>query len=185
MDKGLILRPSASLDMDVYVDSDYCGLWPEEDPHDPTCVKSRTGYVVCIANCPVIWISKLQSCISLSSMKAEYNALSMAMRDVLPTRDLFKKVGASLGVSEQQLTTFRTTIWEDNNGCMILARLEPGQNTPRSKHYAVKMHWFQSHLSPSHLWVERIDTSIQQADIMTKALTREVFERIRKLLCGW
>lgn len=183
--QGLILRPTDSLDMDVYVDSDYCGLWNAEDKHDPSCVKSRTGYVICIANCPIIWISKLQSCISLSSMEAEYNALSQAMRDVLPARDLFKTVGSAVGITEEQLTTFKTTVWEDNNGCLTLARLEPGQNTPRSKHYAVKVHWFRSHLAPNRVVVERIDTSIQRADVMTKALTTVVFQKIWKLLCGW
>ncbi|KAI2505066.1 hypothetical protein MHU86_9342 [Fragilaria crotonensis] len=60
---------------------DFAGLWGFEDPQDPTCVKSRTGYVLCLAGCPIIWASKLQSDIALSTMEAEYNALSMALRN--------------------------------------------------------------------------------------------------------
>ena len=75
LNEGLILQPSGELNLDVYVDADFAGLWPHEDKLDPTCVKSRTGFIICISNCPVIWTSKLQNEISLSTMESEYNAL--------------------------------------------------------------------------------------------------------------
>jgi hypothetical protein len=88
-DKGLILCPaiceeSGELPIDCYVDADFAGLWGYKDCNDASCMKSRTGYVINIINCPVVWKSKLQSYIASSTMEAEYNALSMAMRDVLP-----------------------------------------------------------------------------------------------------
>jgi hypothetical protein len=81
LEKGLVLRPSDTLDIDCYVDADFAGLWPHENKSDPTCVKSRTGFAICIANCPVIWSSKLQSEIATSTMESEYSALSSTMRD--------------------------------------------------------------------------------------------------------
>jgi hypothetical protein len=57
-------------------------MWVYEDRDDPSCVKSRTGYVIFVMGCPVIWKSKLQSDIATSTMELEYNALSMAMRDL-------------------------------------------------------------------------------------------------------
>jgi len=66
------------------VDLDFAGLWPHEDKHDPSCVKRRTGFVICISGCPVTWTSKLQTDIATSMMEAEYNALSMSMQDLLP-----------------------------------------------------------------------------------------------------
>ena len=59
LDKGLILCPSDQLDIDCYVNADFAGLWPHKDKQDPTSVKSRTGFVICIANCPAIWASRL------------------------------------------------------------------------------------------------------------------------------
>ena len=53
-DKGLVLRPTNEMGIDCYVDADFAGLWGVEDPQDPTSVKSRTGYVLCLAGCPVI-----------------------------------------------------------------------------------------------------------------------------------
>jgi hypothetical protein len=71
MNEGLTLRPSDDLDIDCYVDADFAGLWPYEDKLDPSCVKSRTGFAICVANCPVIWSSKLQGDIATSTMETE------------------------------------------------------------------------------------------------------------------
>lgn len=57
MDKGLVFRPSGELKVDCFVDSDFAGLWPHEEKNDEDCVKSRTGFVICISDCPVIWTS--------------------------------------------------------------------------------------------------------------------------------
>ena len=73
--KGLILDPKRNdLGIDLYVDADFAGLWSYEDPQDPSCVKSRTGFVIQIAGCPVMWASRLQQEIALSTMQAEYTA---------------------------------------------------------------------------------------------------------------
>ena len=50
-------------------------------------------------------------------------------------------------MSDKQITTFKMTIWEDNNvGILTLANLEPGHMTLWSKFYAIKYHWFHSHV---------------------------------------
>jgi hypothetical protein len=184
-DEGLILRPTGLFDIECFVDADFAGLWPYEDKHDPTCVKSRTGYVICISGCPVIWSSKLQTDIATSTMEAEYNGLSLSMRELLPFKRLFLAVSRGIGLGDDVTTTFKTTVWEDNNGALSLANMEPGRMTPRSKHYAVKYHWFRSHLAPNSVEVQKIDTTLQKADIFTKGLRKEKFWIIRKLLCGW
>ncbi len=61
--KGLTLH-------DCYPDADFAGLWTRDDKQDPHCVRSRTGYVICLADCPVLWKSQLQTEIALSTMEA-------------------------------------------------------------------------------------------------------------------
>ena len=173
------------MDIDVYVDADFAGLWPHEDKNDPTCVKSRTGFIICVSNCPVIWISKLQNEIALSTMESEYIALSYAMRSVLPFKTAVFAVSKAIGLSNERSTMFKTTVWEDNAGALTLANMEPGRITPRSKHFAIKYHWFRSHLKLNQVEVQKIDTHNQKADILTKGLTTATFQTIRKLLCGW
>ena len=185
-DEGLVLKPTHNdLHIDCFVDADFAGLWPYEDKQDPSCVKSHTSFAFCIANCPIIWTSKLQPDIATSTMEAEYNALSTAMKSVIPLLELLRVVGKGVGMSEEQRTKFKTTVWEDNMGALTLANMEPGQMTPRSKFYAIKYHWFRSHLKPNKISVEKISTDSQRADILTKGLTQATFENIRKLLCGW
>ncbi len=56
--KGLILNPSTTLNINCYPDADFAGLWTRDDKQDPHCICSQTGYVICLANCPVLWKSK-------------------------------------------------------------------------------------------------------------------------------
>ena len=175
---------SDTFEMDVCVDSDFLGIHGKEHRADPDNVKSRTGYVILLNQCPVIWSSHLQNTISVSTMMAEHCALSTAMREVIPLRELVRTVSRGCGISTECLTTFKTSVWEDNIGALTLANLDPGQNTPRSKFYDSKVHWFRSHLKPD-ITVKKVDTSLQIADTYTKPLVKEVFVRLRKLLMGW
>jgi hypothetical protein len=56
--KGLVLTPSRFLKIDCYPDADFASLWMHDDKQDPHCVWSCTGYVICLAGCPVLWKSK-------------------------------------------------------------------------------------------------------------------------------
>jgi hypothetical protein len=82
--KGYILRPSSSYNLDCFVDADFAGTWSASTSEDPSSVKSRTGYVITFASCPVLWCSKMQTEIALSTTEAEYIALSQSACDLLP-----------------------------------------------------------------------------------------------------
>ena len=185
-DKGLILRPDRNrpLDIDCYVDADFAGLYGFEQPHDPSSVKSRTGFVLCVSNCPVVWSSKLQHLIATSTTEAEYNALSEAMREVFPLQSSLEYLATTIGYDKKVLSNLLVTVHEDNAACLKLATLPPGQFTPRTKFYAVKVHWFRSKLNKQRR-VVKIDTKLQRADILTKGLSTDSFESIRFQLCGW
>jgi hypothetical protein len=106
MNKGLVLRLSDTLDIDRYVDADVAGLWPQENILDPTGVKSRIGFSICIANCPVIWSPKLKSEIATSTMESEYSAFSSAIRDLLPLRELLISLSHSISATGRHQSTF-------------------------------------------------------------------------------
>jgi hypothetical protein len=50
--------------------------------NSPITARSRTGYLILYANCPVVWCSKLQTEISHSATEAEYVALSQSLKEV-------------------------------------------------------------------------------------------------------
>ena len=136
--KSIILKPSSELTVDCYVNANFAGLWNREDHNDENCVKSRTGYVLCISKCPVIWITQLQDGITLSTMEAEYVDLSMAMRDLLPFKRLVKTIFMSIGFKKSQQFNILCNVFEDNAGALSLANLELPRITPRSKHFTRK-----------------------------------------------
>ena len=114
MNEGMIMKPmkTDSFQMDVYVDSDFLGSYGTEPRTDPDNVKNRTGYVILLNDCPIVWNSVLSQDFALSTMMAEYYAL----REVLPLQDLVKVVAEGCGIRSDCLTTFKTTVWEDNMG---------------------------------------------------------------------
>ena len=73
-DEGIILKPDKTQGLTCYVDADYAGEWTVDRALDPRACLSRTGYVIFYANCPIIWSSKLQTTIALSTTEAEYVA---------------------------------------------------------------------------------------------------------------
>ena len=146
-DKGLILHPTAfdkTFKMDVYVDAAFACGWSEELGTNPDSVKSRTGYIIEIMGCPILWVARLQKSIATSTMESEYTALSMSLRAAIPLMDIAKSVTNALRLDSDNILTFRATVHEDNQGALALAKLEPGRHTPRSKFYAIKLHWFRS-----------------------------------------
>lgn len=60
-DRGLILNPSSELKIDCYPDADFAGMYGYEILREPSCVKSRTGFFITVANCPDLWPSNLQT----------------------------------------------------------------------------------------------------------------------------
>ena len=73
----------------------------------------------------------------------------MSLTTAIPLMTVTSAINKGLDfVHPRLLITFRATIHEDNMGALLLAQLEPGQNTPCSKFYALKLHWFRSWLEP-------------------------------------
>ena len=119
---------------DYYDGADFAGLWKHEDDQDPEYVKSRTGFVFTLAGCSVSWSSKLQTKVATSTLAAEYIALSLVMQEFFPMQRILKEISEVLHL----------TIFEDNNGALALATAP--KLTPRTKHIAVKYHFFKEHI---------------------------------------
>ena len=182
-EEGLVIKPTQNLRIDLYADADFAGLWNSEDPCDPICTRSRTGFIITIGGIPLVWKSKLQTETALSTMESEYIALSMSMRDLVSIKELMYEVGTMLGVETSKLTLSR--VFEDNDACRKLAFSTMPKMTPRSKHIAVKYHWFREKLDELNIEILRVDTKEQLADIFTKGLVQKEFESKRLLVCGW
>ena len=86
-----------------------------------------------------MWKSKLQTLVAVSTMEAEYVALSMCMRELISLRRLLKELQ---GVFHFESSATRTalTVFEDNMGALSLVNVP--KLTPRSKYIAIPYHFF-------------------------------------------
>lgn len=184
MDRGLRIRAGNHMRLDCYVDADFCGLFNYEDADDADSARSRTGFLLTLADIPILWSSKMQTAIALSTMESEYVALSTAMRSLIPVKAVLKTITKALSI-DIEATSNMSTVWEDNQAALILATTDPPRMTPRSKHIAIKYHWFRKHLKVGYIEIKHITTDQQKADILTKALARLKHEQARLLTMGW
>ena len=183
-DMGLIFKPTFDkMVVDCYVDADFLGLFGTEAPDDPMSVRSRTGYVITLANCPLLWVSKLQTEIALSTCESEFVALSQAFRSLIPTRRLLEETLKGMELPTKVHYHAKSTVFEDNAAALGLATTK--KMTPRTRHMACKYFWFLEKVEEGVADVVKIESEKNLADIFTKNLGQIAFERVRMLLSGW
>jgi hypothetical protein len=191
-DKGLILKPSMSLTLDMFVDADFAGMWHKEYSALRDNVLSRTGFVITFCGCPITWCSKLQTEIVLSTTESEYIALSTGTRELLPLRRILEDIHrhSFINIATSSSTPSSTSpippskVYEDNNACIVLATTET-HFKPRTKHISLKYHHFHDQIRNGNLQIIRVDINSNIADIFTKPLSKLKFHTIRHLLMGW
>jgi hypothetical protein len=183
-DKGLILNPR-SHSFDCFVDADFVGNWDRVNADvDPSTAKSRTGYVLMYGGCPMVWASKLQREVALSTTEAEYNALSESLRDVINLMQLLDETKVNLKWDTAQLPpTVHCKVFEDNSGALEMGRLP--KMRPRTKHICVRMHHFREHVRQGKISLHKIPSRYQLADIATKPQPVALFEEQRESLLQW
>jgi hypothetical protein len=124
----------------------------------------------------------------LSTVEAEYLALSMAMRELLWLRRIVQDVADGLQLAYNPTSVVHSTVWEDNQGCIAVARRP--DLTVRTRHIVTKYH----HFLDKNIRVGESGNGIEiaycpasadmEADIMTKGVKRELFLPLRdKLMC--
>eukprot|EP00978_Attheya_sp_CCMP212_P032793 scaffold129607_cov53-Attheya_sp.AAC.1 len=101
--RGLVLKPSKLLKINCYPDADFVGLWGYEDPQDPNSAKSQTGFAITIADCPIVWHSKMQTEIALSTMEAEYVAFNASCKELTPIIRIVKGLAKLVSLPMNEL----------------------------------------------------------------------------------
>ena len=85
--------------------------------------KSRSGWIIRFAGAPITWVSKMQTITELSTMEAEYIALSTSLREVIPLMGILKEAREQ-GLQVQYIPPkIHSTVFEDNSGALELACL--------------------------------------------------------------
>ena len=186
IEKGIIIPPfKGDLTLRCYVDADFAGLYKIDSSESDSSAKSRTGYIIFLGPWPLIWKSFMQKKTAMSTLEAEYSALSSATRSVLFVIQLLKPTLDIVDNSDELKSIVQAPciIYEDNNGAYTVAKNQ--RVTSRTKYFNVEWHHFWEQVNDGTLSIEKIATGDQLADYLTKGLTRELFVNNRKSVQGW
>ena len=157
---------------------------PTSVERDPNSAKSRTGYAIPLAGCPVVWKSQLQTCVSQSTLEAEYVALSTALKTFLPIKRLLEEIVQEMKIVKLEDSRAHGTVFEDNQGAFYLATNH--RITSRTKYFLVKYHWFWGAYDEGKgFQIVKCPTNKQRADYLTKQLSEELFVNNRVAVQGW
>jgi hypothetical protein len=137
-----------------YVDSDMAG--------DKDSRRSTTGYVFTVGGTTISWISKLQKVVSLSTMEAEYVVATEASKEMIWLQRFMEELG-----KKQE----NSRLYCDSESVIHLAKNSTFHS--KTKHIQLRYHFIRSILEDGHLKLEKIHTSQNPADMLTKVVTRE------------
>ena len=149
-------------------DSDWAG--PLTDSR-----KSVSGHVFLLGNTPILWKSRKQTCVALSSNEAEYIAASEAAREAKWLRGLLDDMNL---YAAKPLPPFELCM--DNKGASDLIGLQLGTN--RSKHIDTRFHFTRDLVATGVLRITLVPSKDNAADGFTKPLRAENFERFLDLI---
>jgi hypothetical protein len=184
MDKGLIYKPQLNTGFEVYVDASFTGDWDTTNAEwDRDTARSRTGFVISYAGCPIIWISRLQSKIALSTIESEYLAISAATREVLPLLELAAEMSENGCGFKNQAPRMFCRVFEDNSGAIELATsAKSPKMRPRTRHINTKYHHFCDKVMDGTLEIHLVSIN----DMLAEKITNEaIHTRQRKRMMGW
>jgi hypothetical protein len=155
-------KDNGKLELSGFSDADWCG--------DKVDRRSTSGYLFKFQNAPVSWCSKKQSVIALSSCEAEYVAGSLAACQANWLQSL---------LSEMNIIADITVVLKiDNKSAINLAKNPVSHG--KSKHIETRFHFLRDQVTKGKLKLEYCSTDNQQADILTKAVKRDQFLKLRR-----
>jgi hypothetical protein len=144
-------------DMVMYTDSDWAG--------DKENRRSVSGYVIFLLGVPILWKSKLQKSVSLSSSEAEYYALSEAAKELKFIVQILKSLEIEI--------VLPIIVNVDNVGAIFMS--ENLSATARTKHVDMRYHFIREFIEDGWIKIQFVKTEMNVADMFTKNVNGEVY----------
>jgi hypothetical protein len=124
--------------------------------------RSTTRFGFTVGGTKISWISKLQKVFALSTTEVEYVSATEASKEMIWLQRFMEELG-----KKQE----NNRLYCDSESAIHLAKnLTFHSNT---KHIQLMYHFIRSVLEDGHLKLEKIHTSQNPADMLTKGVTRE------------
>ena len=120
-DKGMIVKPNGTLNLECWCDADFAGLYKCDPDTNPSSVKSCGTFIITLSGVPLFWKTQLHSKITLSTTEAEYSTLSMSLQTIIPLCDLLLEVTSALTIKAHDHATIQCRVFQDNHAAHQLA----------------------------------------------------------------
>jgi transposase InsO family protein len=134
--------------------------------------RSTSGFLTKIGTGAVSWASKLQNIVTLSTTESEFVASVLAGTEIVWLRSLFDELGSKPeGPSH---------LYIDNQSALSVAK-NP-EHHGRMKHLDLRYFWLREKVVQKTIQIGYVPTGSMPADILTKALPRELVERHRRTM---
>lgn len=140
--------------------------------------RSTSGYVYMLGNGAIDWSSKLQPTVTPSTAEAEFMGLTFAGQQGVWLQQVLDDVE---GRTETESIT-PVTLMGDNQASLIMAKEERLKMSRRTRHIEMKYQWIKDEVEKGRIKLDYLNTEDMTADIMTKAISRVRFEKLRTLL---
>uniref|UniRef100_A0AAV1VEY0 Polyprotein n=1 Tax=Peronospora matthiolae TaxID=2874970 RepID=A0AAV1VEY0_9STRA len=129
---------------------------------------STSGVMVMVNDSLVIFKSKLQSSVSLSTAEAECVALSLCIHDIMCTKSLLMKMKVKIDAP--------VIVYEDNQSGIAIAKIKGCQS--RARHIDIRYYFVRDRVKAKMIQLEHIETKFQLADFLTKAISTSKFQSL-------
>lgn len=161
------IMPDSSVSPSLYgyIDSDFAA--------DLNNRRSTSGFVFLLNGGPISWKSKQQSLVTSSTHDAEYIGLANASHEITWLR----KVMLAMLPDYTEFRMPANTLYCDNQGAIATANQPSYSVSGRSKHIDVRFHITRDAAANGLIRLEYIRTTDMTADILTKALPKELHIR--------
>lgn len=150
--------------VEAFTDSDWA--------NDKADRRSITGTIIKCFGSTVSWLSKKQKTVALSSAEAEYMSLSITVQELRWLHMWLKEVF--------QTHVHNIPLYSDSQSAIAIS--DTGGSHQRTKHIDVRHHHVREHVQSGLVNIQYISTDLMQADILTKALGQQIFQRHCKML---
>ena len=128
---------------------------------------SVSGFVLYLCDVPIVWRTKQQRSVTLSSSEAEYYALSEAIKEIRFVYQLLIEMGFKVELP--------ITVRVDNIGAIFMA--ENMQVSQRTKHIDTRLRFVNQYIDDGFIKIKFVGTNDNDADLFTKNLGKEVHDR--------
>lgn len=126
-------------------------------------LKTSCGFLIYMNGGPISWRTHVEDTHAMSPTESEYMSLYHATKEVLSLRNIMEEIGFA--------QTSPTPIYEDNEAAIAIVKNPKKHHN--LKHIELKYHLTRRSLENGSIEVLKVDTTEQDADIMTKALARK------------